>query len=73
MSTNMVTPVNHFRVAIKEAYVDAWDDFYYNRYYPCIRSRYIELHTKEISDEKRKEILNIVCQNIAKYETEIFS
>lgn len=73
MSTNMVTPVNHFRVSIKEAYVDAWDDFYYNRYYPCISSRYMELHTKEISDEKRKEILNIVYQNITKYETEIFS
>ena len=53
--------------------MDAWDNFYYNRYYPCISSRYIELHTKEISDEKRKEILNIVCQNITKYETEIFS
>ena len=73
MSVNMVTPVNHFRVAIKEEYVDAWDDFYYNRYYPCVSSRYIELHTKGVSNEKRKEILNIVYQNITKYEIEIFS
>ncbi len=72
ISKKNILPVGYFEMNIKDAYMDDWNEFYNNRYYPCIKSRSMELNTEEINDAERKTNFSIVCKNIRKYEAEIF-
>ena len=72
ISKKNILPVGYFEMNIKDAYMDDWNEFYNNRYYPCIKSRSMELKTEEINDAERKTNFSIVCKNIRKYEAEIF-
>ena len=73
MSTNMITPVNFFNAVIKDEYVNEWENFYNNKYYLCIKLRFMRLHEKTMSSQERDKILNAMRQCIVKYELELFN
>lgn len=69
---NIITPFIHFSEDIRDEYVKQWNEFYSNRFYPCIRLRYIQAHMKKMDDDERKKILDRVYQNILEYEKELY-
>ncbi|MGC6178324.1 hypothetical protein [Lacrimispora sp. 38-1] len=68
MTSNMITPINHFEIAIDSKYIQEWDKFYDEIYYPILQSRFSEIHTHEIDKEKRKFISDKIRNEIVKYE-----
>ena len=71
ISEHAITPVGHFNVNIKGKYIKEWNEFYLNRYYPCVYERYMGMHRTEASSVWQRKTLNMICQKIKEYEKQI--
>ena len=71
ISSNAITSQDYCKLSVRDVYKEAWNDFYQNKYIPCIKNRNIECHVNGIGDEKMEKIIEKTRENIEKYEKTI--